>query len=210
MDSLKILVLKRSLELPIPKLSLVRACVLSMQIALSFASLSTADAVAAPVVPRPALAMPVDVPAALQAPHRQQLVLKALGVGVQIYTCGPSKEDPQQFIWNLTAPEASLFDAGGHRLGKHYAGPTWEANDGSKIAGVVKAHVDSPAKSAIPWLLLTTKSTVSTGTFAKVRSVQRLHTVAGIAPSMRCDAGLAGRTARVPYTADYYFYEGAR
>ncbi|CAB3793444.1 DUF3455 domain-containing protein [Pararobbsia alpina] len=197
----------------IPMLSLVRACALSIPVALSFASLSTAatastDSAPAAVLPTPTL--PADVPHVLEAPHRQQLVLKALGVGVQIYTCGPSKGDPQQYIWNFTAPEASLFDAGGHRLGKHYAGPTWEANDGSKIVGVVKAHVDSPAQSAIPWLLLTTKSSTSIGTFAKVRSVQRLHTVAGIAPSMPCNAGLAGRTARVPYTADYYFYEGVR
>ena len=173
---------------------------LCVQMALPFASLSAVAAVT----------VPTDVPPALEVPRHQQLVLKALGVGVQIYTCGPSKDDSQQFIWNLTAPEASLFDAGGRHLGKHYAGPTWEANDGSKIAGVVKAHVDSPAKSAIPWLLLTTKSTASGGTFAKVRSVQRLHTVAGIAPSMPCNAELAGRTARVPYTADYYFYEAVR
>jgi hypothetical protein len=197
----------------IPKLLLTGVRVLSLPMVLSFASVGPVFAATGNVdadSQRPAPAAPTDVPETLHVSPRQQLVLKALGVGVQIYTCGPSKEDPQQFVWNLTAPEASLFDAGGRRLGKHYAGPTWEANDGSKIAGVVKAHVDSPAKSAIPWLLLTTKSTSSPGTFAKVRSVQRLHTVAGIAPSMRCDAGVAGHTARVPYTADYYFYEAVR
>jgi hypothetical protein len=158
----------------------------------------------------PALAMPTDVPAALEAPRHEQLVLKALGVGVQIYVCGPSKDDPQQFAWNLAAPDATLFDVSGHRVGKHYVGPTWEANDGSRIVGAVKAHADSPVKSAIPWLLLTTKSNASAGTFSKVRSVQRLHTVAGIAPTMQCNAAAAGRTARVPYTADYYFYEAKR
>jgi hypothetical protein len=199
--------------LPIAKLLVSGVRVLSLPMVLSFAGLCPALAATGSAdteSQRPAAAAPADVPESLQVPHREQLVLKALGVGVQIYTCGPSKDDPQQFVWSLTAPEASLFDAGGRRLGKHYAGPSWEANDGSKITGVVKAHVDSPAKSAIPWLLLTTKSSASTGTFAKVRSVQRLHTVAGIAPSMRCDAGVAGRTARVPYTADYYFYEAVR
>jgi Protein of unknown function (DUF3455) len=206
-------VLNWSLELPISKLMVSGVRVLSLPLVLSFACLSPAVAAsdsADAASQRPAPAAPTDVPAALQAPHREQLVMKALGVGVQIYTCGPSKEDPQQFIWNLTAPEASLFDAGGRHLGKHYAGPSWEANDGSKITGVVKAHVDSPVKSAIPWLLLTTRSTATSGTFAKVRSVQRLHTVAGIAPTMQCDASVAGRTARVPYTADYYFYEAVR
>ncbi len=170
-----------------------------------------------------AQSFPSDVPAPLQVPGRQQLVAKALGVGVQIYTCGPSKDDPQHYVWNFTAPEATLFDSTGHRIGKHYAGPSWEANDGSKIVGTVKAHVDSPAASAIPWLLLTTKSAASNGPmiksgtngstevaggkFARVKMVQRLHTVAGIAPSMPCSDTTAGRTARVPYTADYYFYE---
>jgi Protein of unknown function (DUF3455) len=152
---------------------------------------------------------PSDVPPGLETPHHEVLVAKALGVGVQIYTCGPSKDDPQQYVWNFNAPEATLFDAGSRRIGKHYAGPSWEANDGSKIVGTVKAHADSPSGSAIPWLLLTTRSTDKSGTFAKVRSVQRLHTVAGIAPSMPCGATTAGRVARVPYTADYYFYEAA-
>jgi hypothetical protein len=199
----------RSPEVPIHKLSLM-ARMMCVSVVLPFTGLSSAVAAQPESAPQTAPALPSDVPPALQAPHHQQLVLKALGVGVQIYTCGPSKDDPQQFAWGLTGPEAVLFDAGGRRLGKHYAGPTWEASDGSTIAGVVKAHADSPVNSAIPWLLLTTKSKDSTGTFAKVRSVQRLHTVAGIAPAMRCDAGVAGRTARVPYTADYYFYEASR
>ncbi len=197
------------------------ASVVCMGMVLSYGSGSVAsaatvtDAAAAAtaqmsVTARPAPAAPTDVPVALEAPHREQLVLKTLGVGVQIYTCGSSKDDPQQFAWNLAAPEATLFDASGRRVGKHYVGPTWEANDGSRIVGVVKAHADSPVKSAIPWLLLTTKSNASAETFSKVRTVQRLHTVAGVAPTMPCNAAQAGRTARVPYTADYYFYEGKR
>ena len=173
-----------------------------------------------------AQSLPSDVPPALQVQGHQRLIVKALGVGVQIYTCAPSKDDPQQYAWNFTAPEATLFNSAGHRIGKHYGGPSWEANDGSKIVGTVKAHVDSPSASAIPWLLLTTKpgapdgsmpksgvngaSTGAGGEFARVKTVQRLHTVAGIAPSMPCDAARTGRTARVPYTADYYFYEQVR
>ncbi len=155
-------------------------------------------------------ALPADVPPALVVPPHERLVAKALGVGVQIYACGPAQNDPQHYGWSLTAPEATLFEAGGHRIGKHYGGPTWEANDGSKIVGTVKAHFDSPSGSAIAWLLVATKSSDTRGAFARVRTVQRLHTVAGVAPSMPCDAATAGRTARVPYTADYYFYEPAR
>jgi hypothetical protein len=36
----------------------------------------------------------------------------------------------------LKAPDADLFDEGGRRIGRHFAGPTWEASDdGSKVIG---------------------------------------------------------------------------
>lgn len=133
-------------------------------------------------------------------------MVKALGVGTQIYTCAPTKDDPTVFSWAFVTPDATLFANDGHRLGTHYAGPTWENKDGSKIAGTVKAQVDSPSKSAIPWLLLQARPIVSDGKFGAVRSVLRMHTVGGVAPSIPCNAALAGRVARVPYSADYYFY----
>jgi len=52
------------------------------------------------------------------------------------------------------------------KIGKHYAGPTWESNDGSKVVGEVKARDDGPAPTAIPWLLLSAKSTSGNGAFS--------------------------------------------
>ena len=74
------------------------------------------------------------------------------------------------------------------------------------MVGALKARADSPTDSAIPWLLLTTKSTGSPGVFSGVTSIQRVNTAGGVAPAAPCIAGLVGTAARVPYTADYRFY----
>jgi len=47
----------------------------------------------------------------------------------------------------------------GNKIAKHYAGTTWESNDGSKVVGEVKAKDNGPDPNAIPWLLLSAKST---------------------------------------------------
>ena len=151
-------------------------------------------------------AEPTDIPAAMALPAHQVLVAHALGVGVQIYTCAPMKNDPMLFSWVFNSPEATLFANDGHRIGSHYGGPTWEAKDGSKIVGTVKAQADSPSKSAIPWLMLQARPVVSEGVLGPVRYVLRMHTVGGVAPAMPCNSISAGRVARVPYSADYYFY----
>jgi uncharacterized protein DUF3455 len=104
------------------------------------------------------------------------------------------------------APEAELFDVRGNRIGRHYGGPHWEAADGSKILGTVKERADAPAANAIPWLLLGAKSVGPQGSFSKVTSVQRVNTVGGVAPGTGCSQAAAGTPARVPYTADYYFF----
>jgi len=118
--------------------------------------------------------------------------------GVQIYECRDQK-------WVFVAPEADLYDERGNLVGRHYAGPKWEAiGDGSKVVGTVKSRADAPAAGAIPWLLLGTKSVGGSGYFSDVTSIQRVATAGGVAPAGEC--GGAGAQARVPYTADYYFF----
>jgi hypothetical protein len=94
--------------------------------------------------------------------------------GVQIYECRDGK-------WAFVAPEAELFDRSGKKIGTHYAGPHWEAADGSRIVGTVKQRADAPAGGNIPWLLLATKSVGNDGAFSKVSSIQRVATVGGVA-----------------------------
>jgi hypothetical protein len=150
-----------------------------------------------------------DVPDPLRAPANQLLTLQAYAKGVQIYQCKPAKQDATQFEWVFVAPEANLFDQTGKKIAKHYAGPTWEGIDGSEVVGQVAARAESPDGHSIPWLLLTAKSTSGKGQFGSVTSIQRLHTVGGDAPPS-CKAKQADKQLRVSYTADYFFYVGAR
>jgi hypothetical protein len=146
------------------------------------------------------------VPENLKAPAAQTLSLVSPATGVQIYECSAGKTDPAKFEWAFKAPEADLFDLSGRKIGKHYAGPTWESNDGSKVIGEVKARDDGPDANAIPWLLLGAKSTSGTGVFGQTQSIQRLHTAGGKAPAEACDRAQSGKQARVAYRATYYFY----
>jgi hypothetical protein len=147
---------------------------------------------------------PPEVTEALRPPAGQAVYLEARASGVQIYEC--SRKSDSAYEWTFQAPEASLSDASGRALGKHYAGPTWESTDGSKVVGEVKAKDAGPTPSAIAWLLLAAKSSTGTGVFAEARSIQRVATTGGIPPSDPCTATNLKQTARVPYTATYYFY----
>lgn len=141
----------------------------------------------------------------LRAPADQRPALEVAATGVQIYVCSASKADASRLEWAFKAPEAELFDGSAAKIGKHYAGPTWEANDGSKVVGEVKARDDGPDANAIPWLLLKAKSNAGNGVFAHTLSIQRVRTVGGKAPLGAC--AQVGSEARVPYTAAYYFYD---
>ena len=144
-----------------------------------------------------------QVPKDLQPPADQQLLLQVHAKGDQIYIC---KEDVTQFTWNLKAPEAQLFDKDGKPFGKHFAGPSWEAKDGSRITGKAAANVPSPDADSIPWLLVTVVSHNGEGVLARVTSIQRLNTKGGKAPASGCDAAHVGQEARAAYSADYLFY----
>jgi hypothetical protein len=146
------------------------------------------------------------VPDAVKISANEELLFTAKAQGVQIYKCQAKKDDPTQYEWVFVAPKADLFDAHGKKIGRHYAGPTWESNDGSQVVGEVKGHVPSNDNSAVPWLLLAAKKHAGNGVFSQVTSIQRLETVGGKAPTGGCSQASVGKELRVPYTAVYYFY----
>ena len=148
----------------------------------------------------------VHVPATLRPAANESLALIVSARGVQIYECRAQKGQADQFQWAFVAPEAELFDARGGKVGKHYAGPHWEAIDGSKVVGTVKGRADAPQADAIPWLLLTTKSVGASGAFGSVTSIQRVNTAGGVAPRDGCSGKTLGVIERTKYTADYYFF----
>lgn len=135
---------------------------------------------------------------ALQAPSTEKVAFHAYAVGVQIYRWDGDS-------WEFVAPNATLY-ADANLRGKvadHFGGPTWESNSGSNVvAGSPIAC--SPDATAIPWLRLEKVSTEGPGIFANVTFVQRVNTRGGKAPTT--PGTFVGEEAKVPYTAEYYFY----
>jgi hypothetical protein len=139
-----------------------------------------------------------------QEPARRSAI-EAFAKGVQIYTCNASHG---QYAWVLKAPEASLSDAKGHALGKHYAGPSWQSEDGSVVVGEPLSVSPSPDAGAIPWLVLHAKSHQGEGVMASVQYIVRMRTEGGVAPASGCDAAHADAEVRVPYSAVYVLFRG--
>lgn len=146
------------------------------------------------------------VPESLRVPATQTLLVEAHATGVQTYECKATEDDLNVFEWVFKEPQADLFDVAGTKVGKHYAGPTWEWNDGSKVVGEVKVRDDGPDVNAIPWLLLSAKSTSGAGVLGQVATIQRVQTVGGKAPVTSCAEEYGGKQVGVPYNAAYYFY----
>jgi hypothetical protein len=134
----------------------------------------------------------IDVP-----PH-SRLLLLAVGSGDQVYGCIDGS-------WVLNTPDAKLFNQEGSVIGRHFAGPTWQLNDGSWVTGKAVAKQVAPDATAVPWLLL--ESVGGAGRLGAVRFIQRTETHGGNAPSGHCSQNAM---LRVPYTATYSFYEEGR
>jgi len=153
-----------------------------------------------------AVSEPSGITEKLRPSANEQAAFVLNAQGVQIYACKPSPKDPNAYAWSFVAPEATLLE-GGATVGRHYAGPTWESSsDRSSVKAAVRERQDGGAGN-IPWLLLGATPADADGRFAGVTSVQRIATRGGVEPAEGCDASNAGKEARVPYTADYYFYK---
>ena len=142
---------------------------------------------------------PPSVPDPIQVLDGSKVFLIGHAIGVQIYSCNGTG-------WSLVAPRADLFDDQGEIVVTHFAGPTWQAKDGSMVVGHAEASV-SADPTAIPWVRLSAASTTP-GQLGNTTVIQRIATTGGLAPpDADCTAVMAGTVAEVPYTADYYFWK---
>ncbi|MEH1796398.1 MULTISPECIES: DUF3455 domain-containing protein [unclassified Nostoc] len=173
---------------------------------LSGCGVSSKTAIAGTMESPQPIADVAAIPDSIKVPNGEQLLLKASAKGSQIYICKPKSESPEQYEWTFKAPDAVLLNEQGQDLGKHYAGPTWEAKDGSKVVGKLKSKADAPQEDAIPWLLLKAQSHEGNGIFRQVNWIQRINTVGGKAPVKGCDKSSQNQEIPVNYTADYLFY----
>lgn len=120
-------------------------------------------------------------------------------VGAQIYAC---MADPAngKLSWVFREPIAALL-IDGKTIGRHYAGPTWELENGGKIQGKVIARAAGAAPGDIPWLKLEAIWPAA-GPLAGMRFIQRIHTQGG---ALDGPCQQAGQVHAVAYRADYVF-----
>jgi hypothetical protein len=139
-----------------------------------------------------------EVPVTIAVPVGNKVHFHGFGMGVQIYTWNGAN-------WGTAVPEATLFNGNGV-VAIHFAGPTWESNSGSQVVGALPPKSATVDSNAIPWLRLQAveESTHGPGIFANTTYIQRVNTTGGKAPS--ANGAFVGQVARVPYTADYFFY----
>jgi len=132
-----------------------------------------------------------------------EVLLRVSATGVQVYECRSAMGASP--TWAFNEPRADLFSAG-RPVGRHFAGPTWEHTDGSRIVGKVVANAPAARPEDIPWLRLIATSQAGEGAFSRVTVVQRIDTkggvLAGACPSL-------GAVSEVPYTADYVMIRAA-
>jgi hypothetical protein len=152
-----------------------------------------------------------ETPVAIAAPTGEAPLMTLAATGVQVYECRAAAGGAEP-AWTFVAPEAELFDAQGRSVGTHGAGPHWQAHDGSRLLGKVRARarVDVAGAAALPWLLLDAEARGPAGAFSGVTRIQRVRTVGGLAPASGCRADTTGAVARVPYTADYVLFSAGR
>jgi hypothetical protein len=90
----------------------------------------------------------------------------------------------------------------GKTVGRHYAGPNWELNDGSAVVGKMAGSAPGATASDIAWLKLDVASRRGSGVLTPVTTVQRINTAGGKLDGT-CDK--AGTWRSMPYSADYVF-----
>jgi len=149
-----------------------------------------------------------DVPETIQVPAGHKVHFHGFARGVQIYTWNGVD-------WGAAVPEATLFDDDGNVVVTHFAvfddnarvvGPAWESNSGSRVVGALPPLAAIVDNDSIPWLRLAAvkELTHGPGVLGETTFIHRVNTVGGKAP--KDDGTVIGQVARVPYTADYFFY----
>jgi hypothetical protein len=135
----------------------------------------------------------------LAVPAGNKVAGHVFAFGVQVYRWNAGTA-----TWDFVEPSAILIGHAGFQgvTGIHYAGPTWQTTNGSRVTGARVAGC-SPAPNAIPWLLLRGVTSQGPDLLKDTTYIQRVKTTGGLAPGR---AGTPGEIVGVQYTAEYYFY----
>jgi hypothetical protein len=152
------------------------------------------------------------LPAAVQVPGGNIVVLESIGTGKITYECRAKKVKPEEtagFSWVFVGPDAKLTDRDGKQIGRYYGPPmTWESSDGSIVTGAQVAVAPASASGGnIPLQLVKANPATGKGSMVGTTFIQRVATRGGIEPSKACDAAAIDKKEIVNYQADYIFYK---
>ena len=149
-------------------------------------------------------------PAPIAVPAGHALALTLMGAGDLGYECKAKADMPGAYEWAFTGPVATLYDKSTKAAaGKYYGGPTWEANDGSKVGGKQLGVSPSMNAASIPLQLVQAGPSMGIGAMSGITYIQRMNTKGGVAPAMPCGASNLGAKTTVKYEADYLFYKAS-
>ena len=180
---------------------------------------------------------PPPVPEKVQVPEGAKPFLVGHARGTQNYVCLPSgaafawtlftpeatlfRGRHKQIITHFFAPNPCELNTNARVVANGAIRAAWQTSDTSTVwAAADPAHTatstsdpDFVEPGAVAWLLLTVVGAQDgpsgDDTLSETTFIQRLNTSGGVAPSSGCSAlEDVGKQAFVPYTADYFFYEG--
>jgi uncharacterized protein DUF3455 len=129
----------------------------------------------------------------------EKVVLTLHAEGAQIYECKAAPDG--KLAWAFREPIATLIQDG-KTVGRHYAGPNWEHQDGSAVTGRVVGTAIGATENDIPWLKLNAVAHRGSGALAGIMTIQRLNTHGG---QLEGSCETAGEYRSVAYSADYLF-----
>lgn len=144
-----------------------------------------------------------ELPETIAAPG-ETLIATIHAEGAQVHECKP--DFAGRLAWQFREPIATLL-VDGKTVGRHFAGPTWELDDGSVVAGKVVARAPGANATDIPLLKLAALPRHDRGSLAGATTIQRINTRGGMTEGP-CES--AGVLRSVPYSADYAFFRKTR
>ena len=142
------------------------------------------------------------IPAALAVPAGNVLIAQIYGTGVLTFAC-PTSAASAEIPIIITSSDA----AGKQIIGSHFldvAGLAWEGLNGDRVIAAPVAKVVVNANNA-PWVLLKATLNSGTGTFAKVKYIQRVFTQGGIVPAAGCQNAQQAEV-EVPFKTQYRLF----
>jgi hypothetical protein len=129
----------------------------------------------------------------------ETVILTVHAEGAQVYDCKTG--DGGRATWQFREPIATLIQDG-KTVGRHYAGPTWEHVDGSRVVGRPVGRANGASANDVPWLKLEVTDRHGPGVLSGATAIQRINTKGGQHDGP-CER--AGDTLAVPYSAEYVF-----